>query len=138
VLYWARIPAVERYKINPKPWPWLQGPEQRRSFFGLVRLGIGMTLLNLFIAVGLAILNYPIFAALGFTAAVDRWPSAWTLMWQLALFIVAEDAVFYFTHRTLHVVPWLYRHVHKLHHRYFHSISIAAECTHPFEFILGK
>jgi hypothetical protein len=32
------------------------------------------------------------------------------------LFLI--EAIFYFTHRLLHSVPWLYRRVHSIHHRH--------------------
>ena len=34
----------------------------------------------------------------------------------VALVMAVADAHFYWTHRALHALPWLYRNVHKLHH----------------------
>ena len=65
----------------------------------------------------LAFGNYDHLANRGLTTAMSAWPSAWTLLWQLAAFIVLEDAFFYCTHRLLHANKFLYQNVHKFHHR---------------------
>ena len=73
---------------------------------------------------------------------------------QIALFFVFEDMFHYFgtrnpffnafafsrsslAHQALHWGP-LYRHIHKLHHKYSAPFGLAAEYAHPAEvFILG-
>lgn len=64
-------------------------------------------------------------------------PSTWTFVWQSYYWLVAEDVVFTLSHRTLHR-PWFYKHIHKQHHQYTHSVSIAGEHAHPVEFIMGN
>lgn len=54
-----------------------------------------------------------------------------------ALFAIIEDALFYWTHRLLHT-PFLYRHFHKLHHRFKQPIALAAEFAHPVEYVLSN
>ena len=44
-----------------------------------------------------------------------------------------NETGFYWCHRLLHEVPFLYRTIHKKHHKYIGSISIAAEYAHPAE-----
>eukprot|EP00743_Colponemidia_sp_Colp-15_P015758 GILK01019047.1.p1 GENE.GILK01019047.1~~GILK01019047.1.p1 ORF type:complete len:242 (-),score=5.21 GILK01019047.1:39-764(-) len=53
-----------------------------------------------------------------------------------ALFM--NETGFYWTHRLLHEVPFLYRTIHKKHHKYIGSISIAAEYAHPLETIFSS
>jgi sterol desaturase/sphingolipid hydroxylase (fatty acid hydroxylase superfamily) len=50
--------------------------------------------------------------------------------------MLCEDFAFHICHRFLH---WrvIYPYIHKVHHTYITTISIAAEYTHPFEFIIG-
>ena len=48
-----------------------------------------------------------------------------------------EDFLFYVSHRVLHT-PFFYKNIHKQHHRYNVTISIAAEYAHPFEYIFGN
>jgi sterol desaturase/sphingolipid hydroxylase (fatty acid hydroxylase superfamily) len=45
---------------------------------------------------------------------------------------------FFATHRMLHVVPWLYRHIHKIHHRFRHPTPVCALYAHPVEFVGGN
>jgi sterol desaturase/sphingolipid hydroxylase (fatty acid hydroxylase superfamily) len=138
LLYVARHPAVERYRVSDKPWPWLAGAPQRAEVFALVRLAVGLTALNVVLGFALAFGNVGVMRARGLTVAAAAWPSTWELLWQTLVFILVEDTGFYWAHRGLHSHPALYRGVHKLHHRWHHSLSIAAEATHPLEFVLGN
>jgi sterol desaturase/sphingolipid hydroxylase (fatty acid hydroxylase superfamily) len=45
-----------------------------------------------------------------------------------------EDTFYYFGHKLLHT-KYLYAKIHKIHHRYIKNVSIAAEYSHPIEFI---
>lgn len=47
--------------------------------------------------------------------------------------LLLSDALFYWTHRAMHESKWLYRHIHKVHHEFKGSLSIAAEYAHPVE-----
>ena len=55
----------------------------------------------------------------------------------LFLSYIVIDVWFYWTHRLLHWGP-LYRHVHKMHHRFKAPTAIAAVYAHPVEFLLGN
>jgi sterol desaturase/sphingolipid hydroxylase (fatty acid hydroxylase superfamily) len=54
------------------------------------------------------------------------------LLWQLLVFILLEDTIFYWAHRLLHT-RWLFRHVHVRHHRFRHVRGFVAEYAHPLE-----
>ena len=56
---------------------------------------------------------------------------------QILFCLVIEDLLFYTSHRILHT-KWMYQHVHKVHHEYVVTISLAAVYTHPIEFVLGN
>jgi sterol desaturase/sphingolipid hydroxylase (fatty acid hydroxylase superfamily) len=45
------------------------------------------------------------------------------------------DLYSYWTHRALHT-PWMYRNVHKVHHRFVHPTPYSAFALHPLEFIM--
>jgi len=49
------------------------------------------------------------------------------------LFLLVEDFSFYWLHRALHT-PFLYKHIHKLHHQYKEPNSWAVEYAHPLEY----
>ena len=56
---------------------------------------------------------------------------------QIAFFFVFEDMFHFFAHRALHWGP-LYKHIHKIHHKYSAPFGLAAEYAHPAEvMILG-
>eukprot|EP00732_Lithocolla_globosa_P003913 Lithocolla_globosa_v1_NODE_3345_length_1694_cov_7.418548.p1 type:complete len:348 gc:universal NODE_3345_length_1694_cov_7.418548:1627-584(-) len=49
-----------------------------------------------------------------------------------------NDFGFYATHRTMHEVPFLYKHIHKQHHEYVGTVGFAAEYSHPLEGIMSN
>lgn len=48
-----------------------------------------------------------------------------------------EDLSFYFAHRSLHV-PFLYKKIHKIHHEFNNTVSIASSHAHPIEYLFGN
>ncbi|MCB9761799.1 MAG: sterol desaturase family protein [Alphaproteobacteria bacterium] len=59
-------------------------------------------------------------------------PGPLEILGQLALFILVEDTLFYWSHRLLHR-PWWFRKVHAHHHRFKATRAIAVLFTHPVE-----
>ena len=64
-------------------------------------------------------------------------PDSLTLFLQCLFCMLMEDIVFHISHRFLH---WkvIYPYIHKLHHSYTTTVGIAAEYSHPIEYILGN
>ena len=98
-------------------------------------------------AIGLALVNQALLAAA--CVAIYRWyaplrarafasalPSLPEALVHLACCIVVSEVLFYAGHRLLHV-PWMYRHVHYVHHSFSAPIAIASIYAHPLEFVLG-
>lgn len=48
-----------------------------------------------------------------------------------------EDFSFYWGHRTLHT-PYFYKKIHKIHHEFTNTVSIAAYYAHPLEYLFGN
>ena len=141
VLYACRFPAVEACKISSAPWPWLSPDAAVRARFAAATRGAIASVLfnNLVIALPNAFLAADVGARIGaLRTDVASFPSLATLVWQVAACALVEDAMFYWTHRSLHASPLLYRWVHKWHHVFHHSIGIASENAHPLEFLLGN
>ena len=65
-----------------------------------------------------------------------EWPSFANVCAQLAIFFIADDTAFYVYHRGLHASPWLYLHIHKVHHRFTAPFAWTAYATNPVEFVL--
>jgi lathosterol oxidase len=69
-----------------------------------------------------------------FQIAEHGW--AWWLG-SIALCIAGYDTWIYWQHRWLHT-PWLFRHVHLLHHRLTNPTVFAAFAQHPLETVMGN
>ena len=144
-LYALRLPAVERLRsagagagAGASPWHFSAeaSAAQRAAFWSRVPWAVGSTLLNVLLTVPLAAGNYALAVRLGHSASPESFPSTPVLLAQLLAFTVAEDALFYAGHRLLHSSQLLYVNVHKFHHSWVQTSSIAAEATHPLEFII--
>lgn len=138
--YAGIIPILRNYKIHPDRWPWESGDaEKRAAFWKLLRKAILLTLFNnIVIAIPAAFGNFDMAKKLGLSTQLSDFPHPLTVFWQLLAFMLVEDVLFYTSHRTLHTFPFLYKHVHKVHHQWYYSIGISAEYAHPVEFILGN
>ena len=80
---------------------------------------------------------FPIFAQAGMETEADALPSCRELLAQIFVCMQVDDALFYWIHRALHHYPVLYRHIHKQHHRFGHTVGIAVEYAHPAEDLLN-
>jgi len=63
-------------------------------------------------------------------------PTWFDIFFAIVGLTLLSEIGFYWTHRLLHVVPWLYRNVHKYHHSFNTPIALAAEAQHPLEMAL--
>ena len=80
---------------------------------------------------------HPTAEALGMATYHVPFPSLKTMAPQVFLFFAFEDFFHFLAHQALHYGP-LYRHIHKIHHKYSAPFGLAAEYAHPAEvFILG-
>ena len=72
-----------------------------------------------------------------FRIDAESFPGLKEIICQILFFIIVEDASFYWSHRTLHT-PYFFSKIHKVHHEYYNSISIAAIYAHPLEYLFGN
>jgi len=70
----------------------------------------------------------------GMSFAVEDFPSLPTLFWHLWVCWLGEDVFQYFFHRLLHI-PFLYKHVHKLHHEFQTPFALAGSYATPYELV---
>ncbi|KAJ7207947.1 hypothetical protein GGX14DRAFT_634537 [Mycena pura] len=80
---------------------------------------------------------HPMAEMFGMSTYQLTFPALPQMALQLLFFFVFEDMFHYFAHQALHYGP-LYKHIHKLHHKYSAPFGLAAEYAHPAEVaILG-
>ena len=60
------------------------------------------------------------------------WHGFGMMLLHLLAFILIEDTIFYWSHRTLHT-RWLFKHIHSKHHRFRFVRPVVAEYAHPVE-----
>jgi len=64
-------------------------------------------------------------------------PSMFSFVRDLALIVIIEEILFYYSHRLLHL-PYFYRRVHKKHHEFTSPVALAAAYAHWFEMIVSN
>jgi sterol desaturase/sphingolipid hydroxylase (fatty acid hydroxylase superfamily) len=140
VIYAAQAPVFERWKTNAGvPWPW-RSPHAsiRGAFWASLPWSVARVVANNLLVLPALVPTYHHARWWGaFSLSSSDFPGAVELVLHLAAASVVEDAMFYWTHRTLHR-PGLYPHIHKVHHEYHHPIALSSEHAHPVEFFLGN
>jgi sterol desaturase/sphingolipid hydroxylase (fatty acid hydroxylase superfamily) len=86
---------------------------------------------HVILALAMPFVIYPLWIQMGGDMQ-DGWPGLWTAAWHLAVCILLQDTLFYWSHRTLHG-RWLFRQVHRKHHRFRHVRGVTAEFSHTLE-----
>ncbi|CDF40295.1 C-4 methyl sterol oxidase [Chondrus crispus] len=132
VFYWGTylpflvldlMPSFTRYKLQPSK------PATRSA---IAHCASRVLLNHVLLVLPIILLSHPLFSWLGCETSPSALPSLPTLLLQLAFFFLVEDWAFYWGHRALHS-PFLYTHVHAVHHVHAAPFGIAAEYAHPFE-----
>lgn len=68
---------------------------------------------------------------------LEEIPSYSTVAWHLFIFIISEDALFFWSHYLLHT-PFLMRTVHSKHHEFKQPVGVTSLLSHPIESFLGN
>ncbi|KAF9467643.1 hypothetical protein BDZ94DRAFT_1232989 [Collybia nuda] len=122
------IPYFRKYKLQPTKIP--TPAEQWECTKGVLFSHFTIELPAIW-------LFHPMAESLGMSTYQVPFPS-WKIMApQIALFFVFEDFFHFVAHQMLHT-GILYKHIHKIHHKYSAPFGLAAEYAHPAEvMILG-
>lgn len=132
-IYKMKLPFFERYRISDKPWPWENKPEMWNE---LIKKTFKVLALSHFVIVpGITLLES--MNGIAMRTDLESFPEIKEILSQLLFFMFTEDFMFYWGHRFLHI-PKIYPYIHKIHHEYNITVSIAAEYAHPLEFLIGN
>ncbi|EFC44250.1 C-4 sterol methyl oxidase [Naegleria gruberi] len=55
-----------------------------------------------------------------------------------SIFMAMDEVLFFGSHYLLHKVPFLYKHVHSLHHELRYTVSVGCVYAHPVEYLFGN
>jgi len=117
------IPYFRRWKLQPTKVPTAKEQWECTKLVLISHFAMEMTLIVLF---------EPLARMVGMATWQVPLPSFRTMLPQLAFCFVYEDLFHYLAHQLLHT-PTLYKHIHKLHHKYSAPFGLAAEYAHPLE-----
>jgi methylsterol monooxygenase/4-alpha-methyl-delta7-sterol-4alpha-methyl oxidase len=131
LLYILENPLIESWKISKEPWPWKSDPLFKDK---LIKVLKSFLLNNTIVIIPLSLLQG---LRVNYLTRPEDFPSLSINFFQILFFILVEDCLFYWSHRILHSA-YLYKNIHKQHHEFNISISVASEYSHPLEFFIGN
>ena len=133
ILYKNQIPFFEQFKDNDREWPWEYDPEFKEKVIKAIKL---VVFNNAVISPIFALVNVCT-GLLSLKTEHSQLPSFPVFLCQMVFMMFCEDICFYHSHRFLHK-PWIYPHIHKIHHEFYDTICISSEYAHPVEFLIGN
>ncbi len=68
----------------------------------------------------------------------DEWVWQIELLRKIPVHFIVTELGFYMIHIVMHSQPVLYKHVHKVHHRFQAPTAMACVYAHPLEFLVGN
>lgn len=92
-----------------------------------------LILFHICVNLPIVLISYPAFRYMGMKSSLPL-PHWTSILFQIIVYFILEDFVFYWGHRILHT-KWLYKHVHSVHHEYATPFGLASEYAHPAEIL---
>jgi sterol desaturase/sphingolipid hydroxylase (fatty acid hydroxylase superfamily) len=120
--YVLQSPHATTFKIQPQK-------HQKNVFkkhFPLIAFNLAL----LFLVTGIALYFFE-------AAFEQKLPSFWTFCCQVGIILFFDDTFFYFYHRAMHQIPFLFKKIHSIHHRASPVFPLDFIYVHPLEWMLG-
>lgn len=114
-----------------KPFKVQQKPFQVQSYF---KENMRLIFVNTSVVLTIMIILWPILRLSGIHAGEA--PPWYEYVWQIAVFIVLDDFLYYWFHRGMHENKWLLKNVHSVHHHIRNPAAIAGNYFHWIELLL--
>lgn len=122
------IPWIDQYRIQKhKPKLRFQKDIIHQMKIGTIQHQISLILTLPFLY---SILNY-----FGHISVCSSIPSIFTILYQIIIFILSEDFLFFWTHYLFHT-RWLYKYIHKKHHLFKQPTGVVFVIANPLELII--
>eukprot|EP01135_Chromosphaera_perkinsii_P010185 Nk52_evm51s2039 gene=Nk52_evmTU51s2039 len=122
---------AQKYQIQ-------QEEKKKVTLKEIVRCLIVVNINHFLFLLPLNLTSFPVFCYIrGIPYDLD-FPSPIAVFWQLLFCLMVEDVWSYSSHYLLHKNMWLYRNIHKEHHKYHAPFSWTATYAHPAEFLIGN
>jgi len=120
------MPFMDKYRIQKT---------RKTSFAGQLDAFFWVLVSQLVIQFPLIFGNYHFVTFMNIPCDYESIPAWYSCAWRLFACMFCEDTFHYFAHRLMHHKS-LYKHVHKVHHKYQAPFGIAAEFAHPLETVV--
>lgn len=140
----AMLVAIIAFLLFALPWTWLawRDPKWARPYriqtrdFQVERFfwpTLGRMAINFSVVAVFMVLSWPLLRHADIHAgAVPPW---WVFLWQIALFTLMDDFLYYWMHRSMHRFAFL-RRAHMVHHRPQVPFALTGNYQHWLEFLL--
>lgn len=115
------------YKIQKNRFPSLELQWKAAKLYFCNSVLIWMTFIG-----STKLIGWNLFTAMGMRGDLQL-PTIGEIIIQLIAFFVIDDLFFYASHRLFHEIPFLYKNVHKIHHKFRTPFVLAALAIHPVE-----
>jgi hypothetical protein len=96
LIYYMEHPFFEQHKIQPKPWPWKRGAEERQQYFNLIKKSLALIAFNQYVIAPVMVwFAYADQKKFGMNGDLSKVPHWYTSLVHIAISMVIEDTMFY-------------------------------------------
>ena len=132
ILYKGKFEFIEKFKSNSLAWPWEEDLEKWKV---TLKDTIKVYAFNQLVLPSFILIPFLYF----FTPVTDKnlIPGFTQFLFHGLVMIICEDFAFYWCHRLLHT-PFLYKRIHKVHHKHNNTINLSSVYAHWIEYAFGN